>query len=53
MHYIYNGGRYYDKKIKKCTDVGDGWYEYEYNQQMYFSHYQSNAPLSSLKVLIE
>lgn len=50
---IYNGENFYDKKIKKCTDVGDGWYEYEYSQYMYFSHYQKNAPKDCLQVLIE
>ena len=50
---IYNGENYYDKKIKKCTDVGDGWYEYEYSQYMYFSHYQKNAPKDCLQILIE
>jgi len=53
MNWIYNGKSYYDKRFKKCTDVGDGWFEYEYSQTMYFSHYQKNAPKDCLQVLIE
>ena len=53
MNWIYNGHTYYDKRFKKCTDVGDGWFEYEYSQTMYFSHYQKNAPKDCLQVLIE
>ncbi len=40
-------------KFKKCTDVGDGWVEYEFSKPVYFSHYQQNAPKDRLKILIE
>ena len=40
-------------KFKKCTDVGDGWIEYEFSKPVYFSHYQQNAPKDRLKILIE
>lgn len=53
MNLIYNGNSYSFKKFKKCTDVGDGWFEYEYSQYVYFSHYQRNAPRGCLKILIE
>lgn len=53
MNWIYNGKPYKDKSFKKCTDVGDGWFEYEFSQKMYFSHYQQNAPKDCLKVLVE
>lgn len=53
MSWIYNGHSYHDKKFKKCIDVGDGWFEYEYSQIMYFSHYQKAAPRDCLKILIE
>ncbi len=53
LNMIYNGKDYYDKRFKKCIDVGDGWYEYEYSQPMYFSHIQKNAPKDCLQVLVE
>lgn len=53
MNWIYNGREYYDKRFKKCIDVGDGWFEYEYSQPMYFSHIQNNAPKDCLQVLVE
>lgn len=31
-------------QISSCTNVGDNWYEYEFKQTVYFSHYQSNSP---------
>lgn len=40
-------------KFKKCTEVGDGWIEYEFSQPVYFSHYQHNAPKDRLMILIE
>ena len=53
MNWIYNGNSYHDKRFKKCIDVGDGWFEYEYSQPMYFSHIQKNAPEECLQVLGE
>ena len=53
MNWIYNGNSYHDKRFKKCIDVGDGWFEYEYSQPMYFSHIQKNAPEECLQVLVE
>ena len=39
--------------INKCTHVGDNWYEYEFKQPVYFSHYQSSAPTNQLLAYIE
>jgi hypothetical protein len=38
--------------INSCQPVGDNWYEYEFKQHIYFSHYQSNAPTDQLKVFV-
>ena len=40
-------------KYKNCTDVGNGWVEYEFSKYVYFSHYQQNAPKDRLMILIE
>ena len=39
--------------IKNCTSVGNNWYEYEFKQPIYFSHYQSNTPQNQLKAYID
>ena len=45
----YNGYIY----VRNCNYVGDSWYEYEFKQPVYFSHYQSNAPTNRLKAYVE
>lgn len=50
---IYYNEKFDDVKFKKCTDVGNGWFEYEYSQNMYFSHIEENVSQNLLQVLIE
>lgn len=38
-------------KISSCTPIGDNWYEYEFSNYLYFSHYQENTPRNQLWVL--
>ena len=44
----YNGIIY----INTCKSVGDDWYEYEFKQPVYFSHYQKNAAKNGLKSFV-
>lgn len=37
--------------ISSCKSVGNGWYEYEFSTELYFSHYQQNAPKNQLWVM--
>ena len=39
--------------INTCQSVGDDWYEYEFKQPVYFSHYQSNAAQNQLKAYVD
>ena len=39
--------------VSSCTDVGDGWYEYEFSTTVYFSHYQTNTPRNQVMAYIE
>jgi hypothetical protein len=39
--------------VSDCKNVGDGWYEYEFKQTVYFSHYQVNCPRGRIKVYDE
>lgn len=41
------------RKINECTNVGDGWFEYEFSNYVYFSDYSGNVPDGSLQILIE
>ena len=41
------------KYINTCTSVGDNWYEYEFKQPVYFSHYQQSAPTNQLLAYLE
>ena len=36
-----------------CKDVGDGWYEYEFSRDLYFSYGQENARYDKVQVYIE
>ena len=38
--------------INTCKSVGDNWYEYEFKQPVYFSHYQDNAPINQLMAFV-
>ena len=42
----------YGINISNCTSVGDNWYEYEFKQPLYFSHYQSNTPKNQLRAYV-
>ena len=39
--------------INTCKSIGENWYEYEFKQPIYFSHYQSNTPQKQLQAYIE
>ena len=39
--------------INTCKSIGDNWYEYEFKQPVYFSHYQSNSPTNQLLAYVE
>ena len=43
------GNRY----VTQQKHVGDNWYEYEFMQTVYFSHFQNNAPRDTVKVFVE
>ena len=38
--------------ISNCTPFDDDWYEYEFKQPVYFSHYQDNAPSGQLMAFV-
>lgn len=39
--------------INTCKSVGNNWYEYEFKQPVYFSHYQTNAPQNQVMALVD
>lgn len=44
----YNGIIY----VNTCKSVGDNWYEYEFKQTVYFSHYQKSTPSNQLMAYV-
>ena len=39
--------------INTCKSIGDNWYEYEFKQPVYYSHYQSNSPTNQLLAYVD